>query len=111
MIAKAPDLRPWTMAQIKAAVRRAGGHWFDPGTMEFFSSRLESGPFVGPGGVYFVSSERMTWPNRPDWDAPRRYTVRQFHPDKGAISTPGWDHDKYATAAEAIERAKAAAAF
>lgn len=65
---------------IQTAVRNSGSHWFDPSTMRFFKCRVLDEVYSGPGGVYFVSSERGP-------HGPRRYTVRQFIGDK--IDTVG----------------------
>lgn len=60
----------------------AGGHWFEPSTMRFFSSRVQS-TFYGAkdGRAYFVTSERG--PN-----GRRAYSVRVANLD-GSISTVG----------------------
>ncbi len=50
--------------------------------MRFFHSRVGEYGYQGPGGVYFVSSERFSR------DYPRLYTVRRQDPD-GSIETVG----------------------
>ena len=75
----------WSIEAIKDANRRAGKHWFEPGTMRFFASRVGSTVYQGPGGVYFVSSERFI-PSRGD-PTPRRYTLRRFDPATGGVET------------------------
>jgi len=71
-----------TIEQIKQANQNAGHHWFEPGSMRFFNSRFSSVVHHGPGGVFFVSSERQ------DHEHPRLYTVRQAL-KSGAITTEG----------------------
>lgn len=96
--------RTYTLPQIKAANAAAGGHWFSPDTLRFFSSRISATTY-GPdaqGRVYFVSSERGF-----DYDTPRRYTVRYFTPSTAAIDTHGefLAHDTLAQAQAAARRA------
>lgn len=75
------------LSEIESASRRAGKHFFDADTRRFFRSRFPSERvYSGAGGVYFVSSERFTAPGG-SW--PRRYTVRQFHPASGDVTTAG----------------------
>jgi hypothetical protein len=66
-----------TITAIRKANKDAGQHWFDPGAMRFFHSRIAS-PVLG--GRYFVTSEKCH-----DDDA-RRYTVRMAE-DDGSIET------------------------
>lgn len=72
---------PITILDIQ---RQHKGHFFSPGTMKYFKSRILETVFQGPGGIFFVTSERA-----PFGDALRKYTVRQFHPDTGTIDTFG----------------------
>jgi len=72
-----------TLASIKRANAAAGGHWFDPGAMRFFHSRIEPTVYAGKGGVYFVTSET------PDDDTPRRFSVRKAVNGGRAIETLG----------------------
>ena len=55
-------------------------YWFSPDTMRFFRSRVSDQVYQGPGGIYFVSSERGP-------EMPRMYTVRRFRPDTGGVET------------------------
>jgi hypothetical protein len=48
-------------------------HWFDPSSMRWFRCRLPQSGVSGPGGVYFVSSEKG-----PRETSPRAYTVRRL---------------------------------
>lgn len=61
-------------AEIKAAVRDGGSHFFDDDTMKFFGSRVEQGVY-GPGGHVFITSERG--PDYPGHRVGRRWTVRE----------------------------------
>lgn len=70
-----------TIEQIKRANANAGQHFFCASALRFFKSRVNDQVFSGPGGVFFVTSERY------DWDSPRLYTVRQAMPN-GHIETP-----------------------
>ncbi len=87
----------YTIDDIKSASASAGQHWFEPGTMRFFNSRVLDGVY---GLGYFVSSERYK-------DEPRRYTVRRACAD-GSIDTVG-EFQAYATAAQAKRAARDAA--
>ncbi len=57
-----------TMHDIKQAVP----NFFARDTMRFFRSKIESGPLIGPGGIYFLTSEQF------DDEFPRLYTVRHL---------------------------------
>jgi hypothetical protein len=67
------------MAQVKAANKAIGNHWFERSTMRFFNSRIESGLLRGR---FFITSERR------ELDFPKRYTVREVLAD-GDIKTVG----------------------
>jgi hypothetical protein len=71
-----------TIADIRAANARAGHHFFEPATMRFFRSRIESTVY---GGRYFVTSEQFAMGAHKD---PRRFTVRMAN-DDGTIDTVG----------------------
>lgn len=59
-----------TIDDIKQAAYRGGSHWFDPGTMRFFASRVSSHVFiVDERRTLFVSSE-------DSGIGGRRYSVR-----------------------------------
>lgn len=58
-----------------------GAHWFDRDTLRFFRTRLPEGGYSGPGGVFFVTSEKSP-------HGPRRYTVRHLT-GPGRIHTVG----------------------
>ncbi|HKY60929.1 MAG TPA: hypothetical protein VJP59_07955 [Gemmatimonadota bacterium] len=69
-----------TMAEVrKANASSSQPYWFEAGTRRFFSSRIGRTLY---GGRYFITSET------PDWDTPRRYSVREVMPD-ATIETVG----------------------
>lgn len=70
-----------TIDDIKTANKVRHHHFFDPKTLLFFNSRILPEVYSGPGGVFFVTSEKMSD------DSPRLYTVRHFYPDTGGIGT------------------------
>ena len=81
--------------------RPTNNHFFDRDTMRCFRSRILTEVYHGPGGIYFVTSEKGP-------DEVRRYTVRRFDPETATINTPG-GHGKYDTAKAAKAAAKHAA--
>ena len=88
---KNKDMGYRTIAEIKAANKRAGYHWFEPASMRFFKSKVLPTVYRGR---YFISSEQAPGPF-----ARRVYTVREANPD-GSIDTVG-KFQGYATAAAA----------
>lgn len=71
--------RKWkTIDDVIAANRRIGHHWFEPSTMRFFESTIETGILKG---CYFVSSE--TGPDRKTG-----YTLRVVR-ENGSVGTVG----------------------
>ncbi len=87
-----------TIDQIKAANKAAGCHWFSPDTLRFFGSRIL--PTVYAGNV-FITSEYAGFDR-----SGRAYTVRQFDPTDGSVSTVG-EFLGYATRSEAVRAARA----
>ncbi len=69
-----------TIAEVRAANKAAGHHFFERSTMRFFDSAVESALY---GGRFFVTSEKG-----PVAESVRRYTVREAFPD-GKVSTSG----------------------
>lgn len=63
-----------------------GSNWFSPGAKASFRSCWSAYAYDGPGGVFFVSSERFT---SREYTGKRLYSVRQYHPESGSISTVG----------------------
>lgn len=61
------------------------GHFFEPDAMRFFRSRVAELAYRGPGGTYFVTSEQFEDSTGKRWK--RLYTVRQFNPETGGVST------------------------
>jgi hypothetical protein len=68
--------------QIQSEMRAAGSHWWDPDTMRFFGTRVVGAVQQGPGGVYFVTSDKR-------YDDSRGYTVRGYDPATKDVSTVG----------------------
>ena len=74
-----------SLGQVKAANRQTDHHWFDPDSMTFFGSRLESSLQYGR---LFLSSEQQPTTHPDDPVHPRKYTVR-CATDDGAVVTVG----------------------
>ena len=87
---------------IRLANRQAGWHFFEPGAMRFFDSRIGRTVYEGSGGVYFVTSEQFH--GSGGYTAPRKYTVHRFDPKTGRISGVG-DFNK-STRAVAVRLAR-----
>lgn len=83
------------VAEVKIANRAINNHWFEPRTMRFFNSHVESGMY---GGRFFITSERM------ELTMPKRFTVREALPD-GDIKTVG-EFQKFSSLEQAREHAK-----
>ena len=65
----------------------SSGHFFDKASMRFFNSRLAQYGYRGPGGTFFVTSEKFR--NDPTGKAhPRLYSVRELMLD-GSVKTRG----------------------
>lgn len=47
-----------SMAYVKEMSRRIGSPFFDRATTRFFAPEKQYGPYVGPGGVFFVTQNR-----------------------------------------------------
>ena len=75
----------WTIAAIREADHRAGRYFFSADTMKFFNSRVLPTVYEGPGGVYFITSEKFR--GSDGVSAPRKYTIRRFTPDPVNIRT------------------------
>lgn len=91
-----------TIADIKQSNRDAGDHFFDRAAMRFFDSRVESAPYKGPGGVYFITSEQFH--GSAGYSEPRKFTIRKFNTSTGDVCTAG-EYNKLRT----IEDARAMA--
>lgn len=85
-----------TIDEIIAANRTAGQKWFDEGTMEFFSSRIEPKVYHG---CYFISSEQYELTSRDIArgmpQPPRAWTIHMVTP-RGWVRTIG-DYQQFAT--------------
>jgi hypothetical protein len=68
-----------TLAEVKAANKANGNHWFERSTMRFFNSVIESRLM---DGGFFITSERM------ELEFPKLYTVRRAD-ENGLIETIG----------------------
>ena len=94
-----------TIEEIKVAVKKAGGHWFDPKSLRFFRSHVYSPAIPIPSGALFVSSEQYV--SVRGEKGPRRYSVR-FCNDNGEINTVG-DFQQYPTRRSAFKAAQTTA--
>ena len=90
--------------------RRHLGHWFDPGSLRFFRSRLAQGGYrtADRARVYFVSSEQFE--DSTGWRAPRLYSVRVMDWDTGDIDTVG-EFQQYASRSGADRAARREAGY
>lgn len=69
-----------TVADVKARQRERGMHWFEPGAIRFFRTKIHTSELIH--GRYFVTSEQF------DDASPRLYSVRMVKPNFG-INTVG----------------------
>lgn len=92
-----------SIADIKRTNAAAGQHWFEPGALRFFNSKVLPTVYQGPGGVYFVTSERY------DDRQPLRFSVRKAIDGGKRIDTVG-EFQAHADAASAVRVAKLRAA-
>ncbi len=84
------------MADVRAANKASGQHWFSRSTMRFFNSVVESPLYHGR---YFITSERYMD------DAAKLYSVRVVQDDAG-IDTVG-EFQAYISKADAREAIRA----
>ena len=70
------------------------GHWFDKSTMAFFKSKLAESMLYTKDKVLFFSSEKGP-------DGIRRFSIREYNPETGAIETVGLGFQGYKTLAAA----------
>jgi hypothetical protein len=92
---KAPKFasRGWTMASIKGRSIAAGSPFFSRDTRRFFGPEKFSGPYEGPGGVYFVKHSSRTGT-----------VIYRFDPETGDI-----DFQRFAAEGEALADVRNAA--
>lgn len=63
------------LKEFKEAHKAQGGHFFDPSSMRFFNSKIESGLLGGRRDQQvFITSERY------DLNSPKKYTIRHAMP-------------------------------
>lgn len=72
----------YTTDDIEREMNRTASHWWDADTMQFFRTRVGAQVYQGPGGVYFVTSEKPP-------HGPRMFSVRQYDPKRKKIDTTG----------------------
>lgn len=72
----------YTINRIQSEMTASGSHWWDKDTMRFFGTRVSAQVYQGPGGVYFVTSEKPP-------HGKRSYSVRQYHPRTKDVDTVG----------------------
>lgn len=67
-----------SITEVVQCVSATGSHFFDPGTMRFFNSRLADDVYPTKFGTFFITSERDKpfLGNPGAWGGKRRYTVR-----------------------------------
>lgn len=78
--------------------RKTRGHWFSPGAMSFFKTRLSEELYYSDSVIYFVTSEKGP-------DDVRAYSLRSYDSETGALDTVG-EFQAYATLARAKNAAK-----
>ncbi len=88
------------ITEIQQANAAAGYHFFEPGTLRFFASRISSQTF----GRYFVTSEQFRGLRSPD--GPRLYSVRHLN-ENGSVDTIG-EFQQYETLSGAVKAARRA---
>lgn len=88
-----------TIQQIRDANEARGHHFFEPGAMRFFRSRIGRTVY---GGRYFITSEQFVDSNYRAW--PRQYTIRRAN-DDGSIDTVD-EFGKFDSTAEAARAIK-----
>ena len=76
----------YTINRIQEEVSASGSRWFDRDSMRFFKTRIEDQVYQGPGGIYFVTSEKGP-------TEVRRFSVRQYVPERQNVDTVGEFND------------------
>lgn len=76
-------MKTYDINDIQFEMQAAGSNWWDKGTMRMFGSRVSDQVYQGPGGIYFVTSEKNFSGDK------RFYSVRQYRPSSKSIDTVG----------------------
>lgn len=93
-----------TITQIKEHNKKAGFYFFEPATMRFFRSKVESKPLIEKEDkVFFITSEQFKPSNGPA--ELRMYTIREYNKATGDVTTVG-EFNKYKTKQEAVRQAR-----
>lgn len=73
------------------ASTRGDYHWFDQGTLAWFSSNVAPMAYLDGSGehAYFVTSEQDKSYPHPAWNGERRWSVRRCDLLQGRITTVG----------------------
>lgn len=82
--------RKITMSDIRHYNAATGGYFFARKTMKFFAGRIESAPYQGIGGIYFITSEKCGFTSTI-----RKFAVRKFNPETGDVTTVGDTFNKF----------------
>jgi hypothetical protein len=95
---------------ITAIKNRHQGHWFEPGSIRFFNTKIpRRAVYPVPGGAFFISSEYSKGVYiSTGWipDGPVRWSVRFCSDQDGSIDTVS-EFMEYETLDEAREAARA----
>lgn len=76
-------MKTYDINDIQFEMQTAGSNWWDKGTMRMFGCRVSDQVYQGPGGIYFVTSEKTFGGDK------RAYSVRQYRPSSKSIDTVG----------------------
>lgn len=91
-----------TIAEMRAANRRAGQFWFEPSTLAFFSSKIHTPLYPVAEGAYFVTTEQA--PASRDYRPAAMHSVR-FMDASGQVETVG-EFQEYGLLSDALTAAK-----
>jgi len=75
-------MKTYTIGMIQSEMTDAGSHWWDSDSLYFFRCRVGEKVYQGPGGIYFVTSEKSPWDSR-------KHSCRQYIPSDKKIATIG----------------------
>jgi len=85
--------------EVKRSNSQHGFHFFEPGAMRFFNSRISNDAIKTGDVAYFVTSEQF------DWKSPRLYTTRKIDLKTGDVDTIG-EFQEYRTSQAAWAKIK-----